>query len=133
MKKPILILIVALFTITTFAQTKKAGNEILYFKAELACCRAKACNALEADVKKIIEKNYPDGKIAFRQVKLSDPANSELVKKYEAKSQSLVLIVRKKKTEKSLDLSAVLQDYTKTGDLVKLEKELVAKINEALK
>ncbi len=115
------------------AKEKKNAIEVLYFKANLACCKARACNALEGKVKEIIEKNWTDGSVTFRQVKLTDSTNTELVKKYNAQSQTLVLVKTNKKKEASLDISPMLQEYAKTNDAQKFETELVARINEFVK
>lgn len=82
MKKIVIMLFIALFAASgiAFAQQKKTSAEVLYFKANLACCVGKACNALESTVKKIVEKNWADGKVVFRQVKLSDTVNNGLIK-----------------------------------------------------
>lgn len=128
-------LTLALFAITTttFAQQKKVASQVLYFKASLACCKAKACNALEANVKSIIEKNWADGSVTFRQVQLSDTTNNELIKRYNAQSQTLIIVVTKKKTETSTDLSAILRYFVASKDTAKFEKELINNINEAIK
>jgi hypothetical protein len=135
MKKNILMLFLALLTVTatTFAQQKKTGAEVLYFKANLACCKGRACNALEAKVKEIIEKNWSDGSVKFRQVKLTDTTNNELIKRYNAQSQTLVIVVTKKKKETSTDISATLHLYASNNDAVQFEKELTEKIREAIK
>jgi len=129
----ILLLVIIAGTATTFAQQKKGGIEVLYFKANLACCKARACNTLESQVKGIIEKNWADGSVTFRQVKLSDTTNNELIKRYNAQSQTLILVVTKKKTETSTDLSAILRFFVSTNDTAKFEKELINNINEAIK
>lgn len=135
MKKTILMLTLALIAIaaTTFAQQKKVSAEVLYFKANLACCKARACNALETDVKTIIEKNWTDGSVVFRQVKLSDTVNNALIKKYNAKSQSLVIVVTKKKKESSSDVSAMLSDFVAKHDTATFERDFTAKIRELIK
>jgi len=135
MKKIVFMLFIALFMATgiTLAQQKKTTAEVLYFKANLACCKARACNALESTVKIIVEKNWTDGKVVFRQVKLSDTLNNELIKKYNAQSQTLIIVVKKKKKESSTDVSGMLRDYATTNDAVKFEKELTDKINEVIK
>lgn len=115
------------------AKDNKKGIEVLYFKANLACCKARACNALEAKVKEIVEKNWTDGSVTFRQVKLSDTINTDLVKKYNAQSQTLILVKTNKKKEASLDISAILQDYSKTNDAQKFETEFTSKINAFIK
>ncbi len=115
------------------AKEKKNSVEVLYFKANLACCKARACNALEGKVKEIIEKNWTDGSVTFRQVKLSDSANIDLVKKYNAQSQTLVLVKSGKKKDTSLDISRMLQDYAKTNDVKKFESEFTSKVNEFIR
>jgi hypothetical protein len=115
------------------AKEKKNVIEVLYFKANLACCKARACNALEAKVKEIVDKNWTDGSVTFRQVKLSDSTNTELVKKYNAQSQTLILVKSSKKKDSSLDISTILQEYAKTNDEQKFETEFTAKINEFIK
>jgi len=134
MKKiPFLLLLSFLVMVATAsAKDKKNVIEVLYFKANLACCKAKACNALEAKVKEIVEKNWADGSVTFRQVKLSDTTNKELISKYNAQSQTLILVKSGKKKSTSADVSGILQDYAKTNDAQKFETELTAKINELI-
>ncbi len=135
MKKIPFLLLLSFVVMASLASAKEKKNavEVLYFKANLACCKAKACNALEGKVKEIIDKNWKDGSVTFRQVKLSDSANAELVKKYNAQSQTLVLVKTNKKKEASLDISPMLQEYAKANDAQKFETELVARINEFVK
>ncbi len=135
MKKIIFVLLLAIMagTATTFAQQKKGGIEVLYFKANLACCKAKACNTLEAQVKGIVEKNWVDGSVKFRQVKLTDTTNNELITRYNAQSQTLIIEKTKRKKVTSADASGILQDYAKTNDVAKFEKEIVARVNEVIK
>jgi len=135
MKKTILMLFLALLTVTatTFAQQKKNTIEVLYFKANLACCKAKACNNLEANVKSIVEKNWADGSVTFRQVKLSDTLNNELIKKYNAQSQTLVIVKTYKKKTTSVDISPILKEFAKTNDTTKFKSEFTAKVNEVIK
>ena len=135
MKKILFILLLAIIagTATTFAQQKKTGVEVLYFKANLACCKAKACNNLEANVKSIVEKNWADGSVTFRQVKLSDTLNNELIKKYNAQSQTLVIVKTYKKKTTSVDISPILKEFAKTNDTTKFKSEFTVKVNEVIK
>jgi len=135
MKKTILMLTLALIAIaaTTFAQQKKVSTEILYFKATLSCCKGRACNSLEAQVKGIVEKNWADGSVTFRQVKLSDTLNNELIKKYNAKSQTLIIVKTKKKKVSSVDASSILQEFARNNDAAAFEKNLISKVNEVIK
>jgi hypothetical protein len=135
MKKILFIMLLAIIavTMTTFAQQKKTGVEVLYFKANLACCKARACNTLEAQVKGIVEKNWADGSVTFRQVKLSDTLNNELIKKYNAQSQTLVIVKTYKKKTTSLDISPILKEFAKTNDSIKFKSEFTAKVNDVIK
>jgi len=135
MKKIPFLLLLSFVLMAAMASAKEKKNviEVLYFKANLACCKAKACNALEGKVKEIVDKNWADGSVTFRQVKLTDSTNTELVKKYNAQSQTLILVKTNKKKEVSLDISAILQEYAKTNDAQKFETDFTAKINEFIK
>lgn len=126
MKKLISIIAMCLLTINIFAQSNK--TEILYFKAQLSCCQAKACNALEDDIKQIIATNF-DKSIIFKQVALSDKNNKSLIEKYNAKSQSVVLLNQ----NGSLDISDIVRVYVRSSDKDAFEKDLVAKIKEITK
>jgi len=99
----------------------------------LACCKAAACNNLENEVKSIIEKHFAGKAVSFKQVALADEANKELIEKYNAKSQTVVLVTTNKKKETSVDVSDIVRKYTRSGDKETFENELVAKINESLK
>jgi len=130
MKKSLVFLSLLLFVTTiTFAQ-KKSVVEVLYFKANLSCCQAKSCAAMENDVKAIVEKNFTDGTVIFKEIKLADEANKEIVEKYKAKSQTIVLVYRSKKKEKSLDISDIVKGCSQNPDKAEMEKQLLAKISE---
>ena len=135
MKKIILISLVVMLAVsgTLFAQSNKKSVEVIYFKANLACCKATACNALEGNVKSVIGKFYPQGNVNFTVVKLADEANKELVDKYKAQSQTVVIVSNKKKKEVSVDVSDLVSTYAKDNDQAKFETALTAKINECLK
>jgi len=118
------------FSLTTYGQ--KA--EVLYFKADLPCCQAKACSNMEAEIKGIVEKNFSKGNVVFKTIKISDPANKDIVVKYDAKSQSVVIIgTNKKKKSVVSDVSDLLRKYARSGDADVFESELIAKINESMK
>ena len=95
-KNIVLFAFIMLSVFTLSAQTKKGKIEVLYFKANLCACRAKVCTAVGNDIKNIIDKNYPDSSIIFREIKLADVANKEIVTKYNAQSQSLIIVKKKK-------------------------------------
>lgn len=132
MKTKIIITTIAiLLSLSSFAQKKSV--QVLYFKANLGCCMAKSCNALEADVQKVITTNFPKGNVIFTEVKLVEPTNEALVKKYQAKSQTVVLVKGKAGKETSLDVSSITREYVRTQDYPAFEKALVTKIKEFLK
>jgi len=125
-----MIVFVALMaTVITFGQ--KA--EVLYFKANLACCQARACNELEKEVKDAIEAGFPGGDVLFRVIKLADKENAELVSKYNAKSQTLVVVAKpEKQPEKSEDISDLLRRFQRNRDKGNFEKEISTKIKELI-
>jgi hypothetical protein len=131
MKKIIVIVALSIATMGLYAQKKSV--EVLYFKAQLACCKAAACNNLEAEVNGIITKNFTGKNVTFKQVALADDANKALIEKHNAKSQTVVLVVTKKKEVTSVDVSDIIRRYARSSDKAAFEKELTDKINEALK
>lgn len=134
MKKVSLILLFIFISATAIlGQNSKGKAEVLYFKANLACCKAKACQLLENDIKIIIEKNYPQGNVVFREIKIADEINKEIVDKYKAGSQTVILVYKKKKKENFVNLSDIVKKYQSSQNREELEKELLAKINETIK
>ncbi|MFW5793164.1 MAG: hypothetical protein ACOCWC_02690 [Bacteroidota bacterium] len=126
MRKNLLTLAIIIFIgLSAFSQQ----SEVLYFKANLPCCPAKACNILEAEIKEIIENNYSDNEIVFKTIKIADSNNSELIKKYNAKSQTVVIV----SNETTVDVSDIVKSYTRKKDKVEFESKLLAKINKSLK
>lgn len=118
-------------TIGLFAQKNKV--EVLYFKAQLSCCKAASCNKIENEIKDIIKKNFEGKAVGFKQVLLSDQANKALIEKYNAKSQTVILVSKKKKKETFADLSDIVQKYSNSKDKATFEKEIINRINEKLK
>jgi hypothetical protein len=130
MRKIIVLLSFAIFTgIACLAQ--KA--EVLYFKAELPCCQAVACNNIEAEVKSIIEANFTNGDIVFTTVKLNDAANAALIKKHQAKSQTVLLVCKKGETESVTDISNLVRSYARNSNKDELKGGLVASIKNSIK
>jgi hypothetical protein len=127
-------LIIALF-LTMFASNAVFAQkaEVIYFKAELSCCQAKSCNALEGVVKEIVEKNFKSETVNFKEVKLADESNKELIEKHNAKSQTVVIVAKKKKKETVIDVSDIIRTYSRNQNRDDLEKQLLAKINESMK
>lgn len=133
MKKTILILFVCIIgTTTIFAQKSRKSVEVLYFKANLSCCQAKSCNAIEGDIKSIVEDNY-ESNVVFKQIKLEDETNKPLIEKYNAKSQTVVLVkyIRTKEKE-SVDVSKIVKQYAYDKNKDNLKNELTTAIDELL-
>lgn len=134
MKKTTLLFAVLIISVSAlFAQSTKGKAEVLYFKANLACCKAKACNVLEADIKAIVEKNYPNGNVVFKEIKLADESNKALIDKYQATSQTVVIVKKKKKNETSVNVTDIVKNFLLDQNKETLEKELIAKIDGMLK
>jgi hypothetical protein len=105
------LLLVLIFSIGAVFTMNAQKAEFLYFKANLPCCPAKSCNALEGDLKTLIETNYPKGDVVFKTIMIADEANKELVEQYNAKSQTCVLVVKNKKGDSYVDMSAMAKTY----------------------
>jgi hypothetical protein len=134
MKKTILVISMMLLCSTMLlAQSGKGKIEVLYFKANLACCKARACSALEADIQTILQKNFTDNSIEFKEIKIADEANKALVEKYKAQSQTVILLKTKKKKDISIDVSDLVRAYVQNQNKDALEQALLAKINELKK
>jgi hypothetical protein len=134
MKNKILTIVVAVLAMSTvtLGQSNKKSVEVLYFKANLACCKAKACDALQKDVENAVKNYSTKENIDFKVVKLADEANKDLVAKYTAKSQTVVIVKKKGKKETSTDVSDIVQEYAKTKNKDKFENDMNAKMNEIL-
>lgn len=131
MKKAIILFVFSIVVSGLYAQ--KNNVEVLYFKAKLGCCQSRACNTLEADIKAVIDRNFNEKGVTFKQIMLADEANKALVEKYNAKSQTVILVASdKKKKQTSVDVSDIVRKYTKGGSKEVFEKELTDKINALL-
>ena len=126
MKKLLVISVTILMTLTVLASSPKKRVEVLYFKAQLSCCQARACNTLENDIKTLIAANFDTSKVTFTEVLLADAKNKALVEQYKAKSQTVVVVNAKKK--KTMDVSDLVRTYLRNGDKATFEKELIQKI-----
>jgi len=131
MKRTLLFLCFA-FLGSIFVTAQKA--EVLYFKADLPCCQARACDNIEAGIKNTIESYYKDGSVIFKTIKISDPANKELIEKFNARSQTAVVVCSAKKGKETVkDISDIVRSFARTYDTAGLEKDMVAVINEGIK
>ncbi len=123
-----LLILTALLIAGIFANAQKV--ELLYFKANLPCCPARACNALESDIQSILEESFDSETVIFKQVLLADASNKSLVDKYNAKSQTVVLVKNSGGEEKLVDASSQVRAYMRSNDKAKLKAELTAMLNE---
>lgn len=133
MRKINLVLVMSLLTLGFAFGQKKNSTEVLYFKAQLACCKARACTALQTDVDSVLIKYFAKEDVAFRVVAMADDANKPLVDKYKAQSQTVVLVKTKKKKERVTDLTPIVQAYKQSGDKAKFEKDMRENIKSAIK
>jgi anti-sigma28 factor (negative regulator of flagellin synthesis) len=129
MKKLMLLMVVTIFAVTTLTAQKA---EVLYFKANLACCKARACAGLQKEVQGIIEANFTAKDLVYKTVQLEEAANKQLVEKHKARSQTLVLVVKKRRGETVVDLSDLVRKYQRDRNKADFEKELVARIKTAI-
>ncbi len=126
-KTTMFLTVLLLFTATVISQ-EEDEVEVLYFKARLACCKARACNALQSDIEKAVEEISEDMNISFKVIRLSDPANKDLIEKYNAKSQTVVIY--NKEENKAIDVTSIVNKYKRDRNKQQLANELKKKIDE---
>ncbi|HKK68428.1 MAG TPA: hypothetical protein VJ946_09450 [Bacteroidales bacterium] len=132
MKKINVIMLIAFMAFASTGIAQQNNAEVLFFKAELSCCKARACEQLEKDIKSIVEENFSDNELTFRSVKIADKENKALVGKYDAKSQSVVVVTDKSGEEKFIDISDLVARYQKNQNKESVKKEIVKKIKTIL-
>lgn len=123
---------IILLQMSVFAQEKAESVEVLYFKAQLACCRAKACDALEKDVQKAVETNFKAQGVTFKEIKIEDPNNADLIKKYNARSQTVVIVSNNRSDDNALDVSQLVARFSRNRDYAAFETQISEKINQML-
>jgi hypothetical protein len=129
MKK--LIFMMALTIIGLSAVTAQKA-EVLYFKANLACCKARACAGVQQDVQSILKSNFTEKELVYKTVQLEDAANKSLVEKHKARSQTVVLVVKKRRGETVVDLSDLVRKYQRDRNKADFEKAMVARVKAAI-
>jgi len=132
MKKINVIMLIAFMASASTGIAQQNNAEVLFFKAELSCCKARACEQLEKDIKSIIEENFSDNELVFRSVKIADNENKALVDKYNAKNQSVVVVTDKSGEEKFIDISDLVARYQKNQNKESVKNEIVKKIKTIL-
>jgi hypothetical protein len=129
LKKFALLFAIVVISLTSYAQQ----TEVLYFQADLACCRAKACDELQSDIKAMIENKYNSNQVKFIVVKLSDATNKSLVEKHNASSQTVVIVTTNGRKETVKDISDIVKAYTRNRNKNTFENQLFAQLEEASK
>jgi len=132
MKTLNVIMLIAFMAFASTGIAQQNNAEVLFFKAELSCCKARACEQLEKDIKSIVEENFSDNELTFRSVKIADKENKALVGKYDAKSQSVVVVTDKSGEEKFIDISDLVARYQKNQNKESVKNEIVKKIKTIL-
>lgn len=132
-KNSLIIALIALIILSgnLFSQTEQK-IEVLYFKANLACCKAKACNTLQSEVETVLKNLTSFKNIEFKVIPLADEANKELVEKYNAKSQTVVIIKKDGDKETSKDISDIVRDYSIGKNKERFEELVKSKIEEVV-
>lgn len=135
MKNSLLLFAIVLITFSSSANSdsKNKSIEILYFKAKQCACKTRVCTAIEAQIKSVVDKNFPDENIEFKRVWLNDKANQALIEKFSAKPQTVVMVEKKRKKETITNLSEIVHNYSVKRNMEVFEKDLKAKITETLK
>ncbi len=121
-------LVTMLFTTPLLAQ--KA--EVLYFKAQLACCHARACNNLENQVKGIVESNFENGDVVFKSILITDANNAELVQKYNARSQTVVVVPLRKRKAEVVDATDMVRLFSRNRNQEEFEKNFIGEIKKII-
>ncbi|MCF8332093.1 MAG: hypothetical protein K9H84_06545 [Bacteroidales bacterium] len=126
MKNVSVIILIAFMAIASTGFGQKA--KVFYFKANLSCCQARACDQLEGNIKTIVEKHFTSDEVVFHEVKLANKNNKSLVKKYDAKSQTVVVV----NSDKSMDISDLVANYQSTRSKEEAEQNIIDKIKSML-
>lgn len=134
MKRISLFMMVALIAISTavFSQSKNKSVEVLYFKAKQCACKSMTCNALEDQIKALIEKDFSGEIIEFKRVWLNEKENEALIAKYNAESQTVVMVTTKKNKETVTDLTEVVHKFSLDRNQEEFENGMKSMIAENL-
>ncbi len=128
-----LVLTFLAFSIPLISQTNGKKVEVLYFKANLACCKARACNALQSDVESVLKTHFSGNNIEFKVIKLSDESNKDIVDKFNAKSQTVIILTKTGNKESFIDVSDIVKEYSRRNEKEKFIEDMKNKIQEAIK
>jgi hypothetical protein len=117
-----------------FAQKQSLKNrtEIYFFRADVCNCQDMDCNYLVDEVKKLIEAKFSGKRVNFKEIKLDEESNAGLIKKYRARSQTVILVSYIKGKETSKDISQIVKEYAFSNDFPKFEKEFTSAVKSSL-
>lgn len=102
--------------------------EVLYFKANLGCCQARACSNLESNVKGVIEDNFDADQVVFKTVWLNNEDNAEIVNKLNARSQSVFIV----NSDEIVDISDIVRDFRRTRNTEDFETGIIETVKKLL-
>ncbi|MDD3875575.1 MAG: hypothetical protein PHT69_03085 [Bacteroidales bacterium] len=129
MKKTFLVLFtMSLIGLSSYAQKV----EVLYFKADLACCAARACANLEGQVKAVVEENFNNRDVVFKSIRIADPENAALIEKYSARSQTVIIRSLKRRSVNFTDATTMVRDFSRSQDQEAFKQSFLSAIRALL-
>ena len=107
MKRNLLFMVVSLFAVMAFAQTKvKDHVEVIYFHGKQRCV---TCMAIEKNAREVVEHNFANekksGKVVFKIVDISTDEGTKIAKDYRVTWSSLFVNGWKNGKEKRNDMT----------------------------
>ena len=107
MKRNLLFVVMSLFAMVAFAQTKvKDHVEVVYFHGKQRCV---TCMAIEKNAREVGEKDFANekknGKVVFKVVDISTPEGAKIAKDYRVTWSSLYVNGWKNGKEKRNDMT----------------------------
>lgn len=133
MKKVLLVMLITVISISTYAQNKKEFIEVYYFHRTNRCA---TCNAIEKVVKETLDteyaKEFKSGDITFNSVDYQSETENAYVKELSVENPTLVIVYHKKKKQTVIDLTDDAFEYA-YSEPEKLKKSLMNKINECFR
>lgn len=143
MNKLLIVLFATIVSVTSFAKggeplpattdSKKDVVEVLYFHGKQRCI---TCKSIEKHTKDVLTAYFADqvknGKIVFRVIDISEPANEKIAEKYEVTWSSLFINKWKGGKEKVNNMTEFGFSYAKSSPDV-FKAGVKKKIEELLK
>ena len=133
MKKLMLLMLIAMISVSTYAQNKKEFVEVYYFHRTKRCA---TCTSIEKVVKETLDTEYKkelkSGDVVFKSVDFQADTEHSYVKKFAIENPTLRIVYHKKKKETVVDLTDDAFEYA-YSEPEKLKKKLMEKINECFR